>query len=494
LSTAFAASDSLYRGLVDFLDGAQAAGLTHEQLEARLNCDGRELLRQLYQDHLDLRARREQRIAGVVDAGGRAHNAVEADHGRDLETIFGEVVVTRLAYRAKDAPNLHPADAVLNLPVERHSHGLRQLAAVETSRGSYGEATAAIARCTGLRLGKRQVEALAAHAAVDFDAFYQTRQHQGAQTNEVVVVSVDGKGIVMRPDGLRPQTARAAAGSTRKLKGRLSKGEKSNRKRMAEVAAVYTVQPVPRSPEDIMAHNSEATTPKQAPKATSKWVTASVVDDAATVIGAAFDEAQRRDPEHTHEWVALVDGNNHQIDRIETEAATRGIEVPILVDFVHVLEYLWSAGWSFFTEGDPAAEAWVHDKALEVLRGKASITAAAIRRKATTLGLDTAARKNADTCADYLLSKAPYLDYPTALANGTPIATGIIEGCCRHVVKDRMDITGARWGLNGAEAVLKLRALRANGDWDNYWQFHLTQERRRFHESRYLGGIVPEAA
>ena len=120
--------------------------------------------------------------------------------------------------------------------------------------------------------------------------------------------------------------------------------------------------------------------------------------------------------------------------------------------------------------------------------------AAAIRRKATTLGLDANARKNADACADYLLAKASYLDYPTALNKGWPIATGVIEGACRHIVKDRMDITGARWGLEGAEAVLKLRVLRSNDDWDRYWNFHLAQERQRVHEARYLDQAIPVAA
>jgi hypothetical protein len=136
----------------------------------------------------------------------------------------------------------------------------------------------------------------------------------------------------------------------------------------------------------------------------------------------------------------------------------------------------------------------VHEKALEVLRGKATIVAAAIRRKATALRLDASARKNADTCADYLLAKAPYLDYPSALANGWPVATGVIEGACRHLVKDRMDITGARWSAQGAEAILKLRAVRPNGDFDDYWRYHLDRERQRVHRSRYAGEVLPTAA
>jgi hypothetical protein len=151
-------------------------------------------------------------------------------------------------------------------------------------------------------------------------------------------------------------------------------------------------------------------------------------------------------------------------------------------------EYLWGAAWCFFPEGDPNAERWVHEKALAILGGNATIVAAAIRRKATHRCLE---RVKADRCADYLHNKRPYLDYPTALASGWPIATGVIEGACRHLIKDRMDITGARWGLDGAEAILKLRATITNGDLNAYWAYHLARERERVHASRYPHGLIP---
>jgi hypothetical protein len=81
--------------------------------------------------------------------------------------------------------------------------------------------------------------------------------------------------------------------------------------------------------------------------------------------------------------------------------------------------------------------------------------------------------------------------YPTALKRGWPIATGVIEGACRHLVKDRMDLTGARWGLDGAEAILKLHAISATGDFDEYWRFHLAQEHQRVHRCRYAAGTIP---
>jgi hypothetical protein len=492
---AFSASRDRLETVLGWLEGAEAAGASHGELEARLQAESRELFRQLLEEHLQLRAQREHRLAGVRAADGTARGNAETGHARVLATVFGQVTVTRIAYRARGQANLHPADGLLNLPTERHSHGLRALAAVEASRGSFDGAREAIERATGQRLGKRQVEGLAARAAADFDAFYTGRQPPPGDPEDLLVLSCDGKGVVMRHDALRPATAKAAANSNPKLATRLSKGEKRNRKRMAEVAAVYDATPAPRTATDILPGNdTERADATAGPAARNKWVAASVVDDAATVVARIFDEADRRDPHHRRTRVALVDGNNHQIQRIEAEARARDVPVTIVIDFVHVIEYIWAAAWCFHKEGDPAAEAWVRRHASAVLAGKATQVAGAIRRQATTAHLDSSQRAGADAAATYLTNKNAYLNYPTALEKGWPIATGVIEGACRHLVKDRMDITGARWGLDGAEAILKLRALRSNGNWDQYWRYHLAQERQRVHETRYANNQIPQAA
>jgi hypothetical protein len=140
---------------------------------------------------------------------------------------------------------------VLNLPVERHSHGLRRLAAIEASRGSYDDTVEAIGPTSGQRLGKRQVEGLTARAAADFDAFYATRQPPAGVGGDVLVLSCDGKGILMRPDALRPATAAAAAKATGKLATR-PKGEKRHRKRLAGLGTVYDATPAARGPTDIL--------------------------------------------------------------------------------------------------------------------------------------------------------------------------------------------------------------------------------------------------
>jgi hypothetical protein len=335
----FSASDALYQGVVGFLTGDEAAALTHSELEGRLNVDGRELLRRLYQDHLDLRAVREVRAQHIRDAKDKLHGAVEPGHQRPLETIFGSVGVSRLSYRARGQENLHLADAVLNLPEEVHSHGLRELAAIEGSRGSYEEAQAAISRSTGVCLGKRQVEELAARAAKDVEDFYDREKPEPAADTDALVLSVDGKGIVMRPGELREGTKKAAEVSSHKLKTRLCRGEKKDRKRMAELAVVYDCPPVARSPAEVMARSGDGPKPP-APLAKGKWLTASVAEDAKDVIATAFCEAERRDPGHRRPWVALVDGANHQIDVIKAEARRRDIDITIVVDWIHVVDLL----------------------------------------------------------------------------------------------------------------------------------------------------------
>jgi hypothetical protein len=482
-AAAFDRSRECFEQIVAGLAGEDAGRATHAELEEQLSGQGRDLLRQLLQDHLDLRALREQPHPQVAGADGVTRTRLETGHTRGLATIFGTVTLTRIAYRAPGVPNLHPADARLSLPAGKHSYGLARLAALEAARGSFTDATSAVARSTGVHIGNRQMEELAQAAALDVEAFY-TRQHRRAAPGRLLVMQFDGKGIVMVPSALRESTAKAAARDQQKLSTRLSPGEKHGHKRMAELAVVFDADPAPRQPADIISRGSPTRQP--GPAATSKWLAASVVEDISQVIAAGFDEATRRDPHHQRTWIALVDGNNTQIQAIQDQATCHRATVHILIDFIHVLEYVWKAAWSFFYTGDHAAETWVAEQATKILQGRAAQVAAGIRRRATRYGYNPKERAGADTCATYLTNKAPYLDYPTALTQGWPIATGAIEGACRHLVKDRMDITGARWGLATAEAILRLRAVSTNGDFDAYWAYHLRQQHQRIHANHYL--------
>ncbi len=337
---AFAQSRAYYGELEAWLSGEEAGQLRHADLEEQLQDRGRELLRRMHQDHLDLLAAREQRRADVTGPDGTARTRAEKGHGRAMATVFGQVTVSRIAYRAPGAPNVHPLDEALNLPAEKQSHGLRKLTAIESARGSFDDAAAAITRATGVSMGKRQAEQLALRAAADVDAFYAGGRPGPAPDEHVLVLTGDGKGIVMRPDALRPATAKAAAGGRQKLATRLSPGEKHGRKRMAELACVYDCAPAPRTPDDIIAPPGREREKDRArgPRAAGKWLTASVTDDIPAVLAAAFSEAQRRDPGHRRTWIALVDGNRQQIDAITAEAARRDVTITVICDFVHVLE------------------------------------------------------------------------------------------------------------------------------------------------------------
>ena len=427
----------------------------------------------------------------------------ERGRTRPLVTRFGQVMVSRIAYRSPGRPNVHPADAALNLPEEKHSHGLRKLTAAEAARGSMEDAQAAVTRATGVTIGKRQLEEMARRAAAHVGAFYAWRVIEPVPEGWPLVLTFGGKGIVMLPGALRPATAKAAESAENKLATRLSPGEKNARKRMCEVAGVYDAAPVPRTPQEIISTPAQQRKKKKAqagkrkkkgkprePQAQNKWLAASVTDDIPAVIAAAFGEAGRRDPGHQREWVVLIDGNNTQIEAVTAGAGRRGAAVTIVIDLIHVLEYLWKAAWSFFGKGDPAAEEWVADQARKILHGKSSQVAAGIRRRATTYRYSPSERAGADEAARYLDNKNGYLGYAAALEKGWPIATGIIEGACRHLVKDRMDITGARWGLEGAEAILRLRALIANGDFEDYWRFHLRREHERIHHAKHRDNYV----
>jgi hypothetical protein len=223
----------------------------------------------------------------------------------------------------------------------------------------------------------------------------------------------------------------------------------------------------------------------------NRWYACDITAGRDHTIGKIFDEADRRDPGHRRTWIALADGDIYQLGLIAAQAAARGVTVTILIDFIHVLEYLWKAAWCFHAPRDPAMEDWVTAQALDILHGRTAAVTARIRQLAADhppQGSEHA--KIIRKTLHYLHAKQPYLDYPTALTNGWPIATGVIEGACRHLVQDRMGITGARWGLPGAQAILWLRALHASSDHDRYWAWHITQEHQRNHLNRYKHGLA----
>lgn len=487
----FARSREMFERACERLREPVAFAMTHADVERVLATDGRAILRQLFQDHLDLRGAHEQAAPHLCVVGD---DGVERPHHRDatrdLRTLVGDVVVPRIGYSQRGATSRFPMDAVLNLPNDPFSLGVRYAVALAAASNSFEASVADIEAMTGTHVAKRQAETLARAAAVDFEAFYDERAApKPASPSSLLVLSSDGKGIVVRVEDLRPATRKARLARTPKLKTRLTKGERKYAKRMALVTTVYTVAPHVRCADDILADLTHETPPekRRRPHAEQKRTWATIEKESDEAITRLFDESEQRDPRHRLRWVVVLDGNKDQLALIEAEAARRGITITVVLDFIHVLQYLWAASTAFHAETAPEREEWVLSRLREVLRGKAVDVAAGMRRSATLRELSEKTRAPVDDCADYLLDYKAYLHYDEYLRDGLPIASGVIEGACRHLVNDRLGITGAHWSLAGAEAILRLRALRSSGDLEDYWAFHERREYERNHAERYQG-------
>jgi len=399
----------------------------------------------------------------VTSAAGVRHGTLERCCGRGLETVFGPVTVTRMAYRNRREPNLYPADARQALPGDPYSMGMRALAARRLAASGYQQAQEDIEGQTTVKIGHAQLAGIARDLARWTDDFCAERARDAEQdlpASDVIMMQGDGKGIAMRPEH-------------RKNKGKQD-GTRPGIKKMAEIVAVADFTPAVREPEDIAAPPAR----RQAhpgPKARDKWVSASVTETIEDMIAAAFDEADRRDPQRARQRIFLVDGDKQQIAAIEDHARTRKLKVPVLIDYIHVAGYIGKASAALHP-GDPVlAGQWADGQLLRVLHGRAkavAATLAAVAKKARgnprTNDLNLA---DADKAVTYLENNRRHMKYDEALANGWPIATGLIEGSCRYVIEDRFGITGARWSPDGAEDILKIRAVVVNGDLDDYMAY-----------------------
>jgi hypothetical protein len=475
-----------------YLASEEALGKQHPELEKYAEEHGREWIRRMLRAHYELRAAAERPVRAV--GSDRVLRTFRRPSSRPMLSIVGLLDVPRLAYQAHGVEGLHPMDAALNLPCGLYSHVVRRAAAERVACDSYQEVATAMTERTGVAIGKRQIEQIAASAAQDFDDFYAVREAAEEKTKDLLVLTFDGKGVPMLRRDLRPPTRAAAESTPPRLHTRKTKGEKRHRKRMAQVAAVYTVAPYVRTMADVLADLQpvrDVARDRDRPRPSNKRVWASLVKAPATVIRDAFEQARRRDPRFKRTWVVLVDGHRDQLKLVKKTARKLGVEITIVVDLIHVLEYLWKAAYAFHKEGSKEAEQWVQQRLMWLLQGEAAKVSENLRRNARAAKLEGVALKPVRKCLRYLRGVRDYIAYERALSAGLPIATGVIEGACRYLVKDRMERTGARWSLVGAEAVLRLRALRASGDFDNYWAFHLERELERNHRRRYADAQVP---
>ncbi len=488
----FSSARSEFDKIVGWLESDEVPS-TAADIERAICERGRELLRKLLEARFDVLHLREQ---VELERAGVPEGVEVRARKRSLETEFGRVRLWRNGWKEPGKRARFSLDEQLNLPKKLYSHPLRERVADEARTGAWDQAVERIDRSTGGHVPKRQAEQETIEAAKDFDAFYEQRPQPANDTlskRAISCMSSDAKGISMLPEALRDATRKEAeAERAEAVRGdpMAPKKLRKHDKRMAVVTAVWEQEPHQRSAKDIVANLNSRPQSKakrrrkkarkaRAPRPQNKRVSASVEKSQAEGIAEMFAEAERRDPEHQRVTVVLIDGEEHQRDEIRRQAAKRSWDLTIVIDLIHVIHYLWLAAYALCGKQPKQAQSLVTHLVTMLLTGTVSDVIGALRQTATRRGLGPKAREPVEKCVAYLRKNAWYLRYPDFLRQGFPIATGVIEGACRHLVQDRLGITGARWGLAGAEAILKLRAIHSSGDWDDYWRFHEQQEAER---------------
>ncbi|MFN8521412.1 MAG: ISKra4 family transposase [Chloroflexota bacterium] len=392
-------------------------------------------------------------------------------------SIFGKLRIWRHAFTAPGQPVVCPLDAALGLPARCYSDVLREWATYGATDGAYRESQTMLERVLGLRLSVQAIETAMAEDAADVAAFLaEPRAASPEPPGRLLVVQADGKGVPMVP------AETGAPVGQREV--RRKRGQPRGIMREAIVTAVYTLDPTPRRPADVLASllpldpHAPSAPAERADRArpVGKELRATLDGKTAALTRLAARAAQDDGP-HIRQRVALTDG----ADALQRALRAALPEYPLVLDIIHALEHLWEAATGLLGERHPERTAWVRDRLALLLEGHVLDVVADLRTLADGPTLSPTIRALLTRTASYYERNAPHMRYDAYLAAGWPIGTGVVEGACRHLVKDRIEQAGMRWTRSGAQALLDLRAVRLNGQWDAYWHFHRQQQHRRRH-------------
>jgi len=378
---------------------------------------------------------------------------------RTYLSVFGKICFERHRFFAKGSEGVSPLDAELSLPERCYSPLLRDWAGHELAEAPYDSSAQLLERILNLRLSKNALETLVEEDAREVDAFYEKKPLPARETEgPILVAQADGAGVRLVESGPSERTGHQTS------------------KREAIVTGVYTIEPYRRSPEEVadaLMHKpggdeSQATRPRRVrPKPIGKELRATL-DGKADAIRRHSQRISRRDGPHIHHRVALTDGDESLREHLA--AALPGFT--LVLDIMHVLSYLRDAvkalhgGWT-----SSRSDVELRTLLESLLAGKTQAVIDELLARADASGLEAFRRKPIDDAVRYFRNHADSMRYDLYLAHGWPIASGVIEGACKHVVRGRLDCSGMKWTRAGAHAMLQLRTVRINGDWDHYQRF-----------------------
>lgn len=440
----------------------------------------RELGHELMNQFLRLQGDGDMGTTVTLPTGEEVHR-LEGLHERRYVSIFGAFKLQRVVYgsREKQKIDFVPLDNRLQLPDSAFSYVLQDWDQSLCVEQAFGQASATIERMLELKQSVDSLEHMNQEMAKEATTF-MLNQPPPKQEGPIAVGSADQKGIVMRRQGDDPPA-----------KVHRTKGDKASQKRMATVVTVHTVEPYRRTPEEVVAALfRDAPQPSQGrppPQHKEVWASLPRDDQPGSGIASAFawmlGELYLRGRARDKPLVYLADGQEALWEARRDWLPERAVNI---LDLLHVTPRLWQAAHVFHPEGSQAAEDFVRERVLRVLQGKAAGVIRGLREMATKRGLVGTKKKTITTVCNYLEANLERMRYDEYLKAGYPIASGVVEGACRHLVKDRMERAGMHWTIPGAQAMLDVRSIYVSGLWDDYQKYRIERETERLYPHREL--------
>ncbi|MBU0569052.1 ISKra4 family transposase [bacterium] len=398
--------------------------------------------------------------------------------GQDYFSVFGKLKVPRTYYRLKGEAGIMPLDAQANLPERCYSYLLQEWMDLFSIRESFKESEVSLEKLLGLKVSQSCFETVNRKSSESYDEFYKDKQPPAADSEgEIQVLGFDGKGV--------PVIKEEAA----KLKARQGKGEKRQKKKEAMVGVSYTIDQKKRTPSEVAenliyperAKEKEKEKGKENNKIRAQNIRrmASLERAKKEVMEEMVSDATNRDPGHKRPLVVTMDGALHLWDLAAKTLS--GVDFVGVLDIIHVVEYLWKAGNALYGEKTSKGKLWVYNHLLSILQGRVGWVIGGLKQTLSKQKLKAVQRKALEETIRYFENHREWMKYNRYLKAGYPIGTGVVESSCGHTVKDRMEGTGRRWSIKGAESTLLLRSVYTSNDWDAYWQSHMATERKRLY-------------
>ena len=387
------------------------------------------------------------------------------DTDRHYVSIFGKLRFARPYFYRKGQEGQTPLDAELSLGDDCYSDLAREVSDYLGVYGVYHKSCDILERLLGLNLSTRVLQTNLGEDAADVSAYYAQKPAPVASSEaEILVIQADGKGIPMILE------------ETKRAKVRLGKGEKYGRKKEAIVTSVYSIEAFIRTPEQVVASYYDKISLDRPSKPQNKhlWAT---LDGKDSALRRLAEQVTFRLGNHVQHKLALCDG----CQALQTRLTKYFPDFIQILDFIHANEYLWKVANAWFGETNDQRFAWMRAHTLQLLSGQTTQLIAEFRALAKQPKISQSKCTPLLTTANYFERNLPFMDYSTYLSNGWPIASGVIEGACRHFVKDRCELSGMRWLQSGAENLLRLRAVAENNDWDDYHAYRKQQRHQRLY-------------